>query len=91
MTDGAAESRSYYGRPILKEPVWKPTIPFYLFFGGLAGASSVLHGLARVAGNDRLAKASLYVGARCPVRKVRAEAQSLNRSPVSRIDSRHGV
>jgi formate-dependent nitrite reductase membrane component NrfD len=67
VTDGAVESRSYYGRPILKEPVWKPTIPFYLFFGGLAGASSVLHGLARVAGNDRLAKASLYVGAAADV------------------------
>jgi len=67
VTDGAAESRSYYGRPILKEPVWKPEIPFYLFFGGLAGASSVLHGLARVAGNDRLAKASLYVGAAADV------------------------
>ena len=67
MTDGAVESRSYYGRPILKEPVWKPEIPFYLFFGGLAGASSVLHGLARVAGNDRLAKMSLYVGAAADV------------------------
>ena len=22
---------SYYGRPILKEPVWKPQIPLYLF------------------------------------------------------------
>jgi formate-dependent nitrite reductase membrane component NrfD len=67
VTDGAVESRSYYGRPILKEPVWKPEIPFYLFFGGLAGASSVLHGLARVAGNDRLAKTSLYVGAAADV------------------------
>ena len=27
---------SYYGRPIIKEPVWKPEIPFYLFTGGLA-------------------------------------------------------
>ncbi|MGN6557807.1 MAG: NrfD/PsrC family molybdoenzyme membrane anchor subunit, partial [Solirubrobacterales bacterium] len=31
---------SYYGRPIVKPPVWKPEIPFYFFFGGLAGASS---------------------------------------------------
>ena len=67
MTDAALESRSYYGRPILKEPVWKPQIPFYLFFGGLAGASSVLHGLARLAGNERLAKTSLYVGAAADV------------------------
>jgi hypothetical protein len=54
---------SYYGRPILKEPVWKPEIPFYFFFGGLAGASSVLHGVARVLGQHRLARTSLYVGA----------------------------
>ena len=53
----------YYGRPIVKEPVWQPVIPFYLFTGGLAGASSVLHGVARLAGNERLAKSALYVGA----------------------------
>lgn len=54
---------SYYGRPILKEPVWKPQIPLYLFTGGLAGASSVLHGYAGAAGNHRLARSALLVGA----------------------------
>ena len=54
---------SYYGRPIVKEPVWQAEIPFYFFTGGIAGASSVLHGLARVGGNERLAKSALYVGA----------------------------
>jgi hypothetical protein len=54
---------SYYGRPIVKEPVWKPEIPLYLFTGGIAGASSVLHGVARLTGDERLAKTSLYVGA----------------------------
>ena len=54
---------SYYGRPIVKEPVWQPEVPLYLFTGGVAGASSVLHVLARIAGNERLAKSSLYVGA----------------------------
>ena len=40
--------RSYYGRPIIKEPVWEvPDVPGYLFFGGLAGASSVLAAGAR--------------------------------------------
>ena len=29
---------SYYGRPVLKEPVWKAEIPWYLFTGGLGGA-----------------------------------------------------
>ncbi len=53
---------SYYGRPILKEPVWKPQIPFYLFTGGLAGASGVLSLAARISGDQRLARTSLYVG-----------------------------
>src|SRR6185437_13319116 len=33
---------SYYGRPVVKEPVWTWEIPTYFFTGGLAGASSVL-------------------------------------------------
>jgi formate-dependent nitrite reductase membrane component NrfD len=63
ITAVGTEMRSYYGRPILKEPVWQPEIPFYFFFGGIAGASSVLHAGARLTGNERLAKTSLYVGA----------------------------
>jgi formate-dependent nitrite reductase membrane component NrfD len=57
------DGRSYYGRPIIKEPVWKPEIPFYFFTGGLGGASSVLGLGARAAGNERLARTSLVVGA----------------------------
>ena len=34
--------KSYYGRPVLKEPVWKPEIPWYFFTGGVAGGSSAL-------------------------------------------------
>jgi formate-dependent nitrite reductase membrane component NrfD len=50
---------SYYGRPILKEPVWRsPEVPGYLFFGGLAGASSVLAGFAQLTGNRELARAA---------------------------------
>ncbi len=42
-----AEFRSYYGRPIIKAPVWKnPDVPLYLFLGGLAGSSSVLAAMA---------------------------------------------
>ena len=63
ITAVGTEMRSYYGRPIVKEPVWQPEIPLYFFFGGLAGASGVLHGLARLTGNQPLAKTSLYVGA----------------------------
>jgi len=54
---------SYYGRPVLKEPVWQPEIPWYFFTGGLAGASGVLSLVARLSGNETLARRSLYVGA----------------------------
>src|SRR4029079_19176487 len=53
--------QSYYGRPIVKEPVWKGEIPTYFFTGGIAGGSAVLHGLARVTGNDRLARTTLVL------------------------------
>jgi formate-dependent nitrite reductase membrane component NrfD len=58
-----SEMRSYYGRPIVKPPVWTWEVPAYFFTGGVAGASSVLHGLGRLAGRDRLARTSLLVGA----------------------------
>jgi DMSO reductase anchor subunit len=48
--------KSYYGRPILKEPVWKPEIPWYFFTGGIGGASSSLALAARLAGNERVAR-----------------------------------
>jgi len=63
ITERGTQMDSYYGRSIVKEPVWKPEIPAYFFTGGIAGASSVLHGVARLTGNDRLAKSALYVGA----------------------------
>jgi hypothetical protein len=47
---------TYYGRPIVKRPVWKPEIPFYFFFGGLAGASAVLAAAAGFAGRHGLAR-----------------------------------
>ncbi len=55
--------RSYYGRPVIKEPVWTWEIPLYFFFGGLGGASGSLSAFAKLAGNERLAKASAYIGA----------------------------
>lgn len=56
-----ASPRSYYGQPILKEPVWKWPIPAYLFTGGLAGGSSLLALGSRVSGNRRLATQSRLV------------------------------
>jgi formate-dependent nitrite reductase membrane component NrfD len=37
-----AEFSSYYGRPVLKPPVWKDDIAYYFFLGGLAAGSSLL-------------------------------------------------
>jgi hypothetical protein len=54
---------SYYGNPIIKEPVWKAEIPSYFFAGGLAGASAALSAAARGAGNDVLARRALHVAA----------------------------
>ena len=53
------EVRSYYGRPVIKEPTWEPAIAWYFFAGGLAGASSGLAFVARLTGNDRLARRAL--------------------------------
>ncbi|HET7053393.1 MAG TPA: NrfD/PsrC family molybdoenzyme membrane anchor subunit [Solirubrobacterales bacterium] len=47
---------TYYGRPVVKPPVWKPEIPFYFFSGGLAGASAMLAGAATFAGRRQLAR-----------------------------------
>jgi len=52
---------SYYGRPIIKEPVWKPEIPTYFFTGGLAGGAALLTLGARLSGNDVLARRALAV------------------------------
>src|SRR5581483_2285412 len=63
ITERGTTMQDYYGRNIVKEPVWNPEIPVYFFTGGLAGASAVLHGVARVAGNDELAARAMVVGA----------------------------
>jgi formate-dependent nitrite reductase membrane component NrfD len=62
-TQRGTEMRSYYDRPVIKEPVWASQIPLYFFTGGLSGASSVLSLSAKLFGNERLAKTSLYIGA----------------------------
>ena len=55
------EARNYYGRAVLKEPVWTWEIPWYFFAGGLAGASSDLSLVARLTGNHKLARRALLV------------------------------
>jgi formate-dependent nitrite reductase membrane component NrfD len=53
----AAEFGSYYGKPIINQPVWEsPDIPGYLFLGGLAGSSAVIAAGAQVTGRRGLAR-----------------------------------
>ncbi len=54
---------TYHGRPVLKEPAWTWEVPWYLFAGGMAGASSVMVLAARITGNDVLARRSRWVAA----------------------------
>jgi hypothetical protein len=49
-------SRSYYGRPILKAPVWTWEVPVYFWVGGMAGASVGLAWGADATGNRALAR-----------------------------------
>lgn len=63
ITQAGTEMRSYYGRPVLKEPVWTWEIPTYFFTGGLAGASAVLSTAAKLTGHEKLGRTALYVGA----------------------------
>lgn len=60
----AHDGRSYYGRPVIKPPVWKqPDVPAYLFVGGLAGASAVLAEGAAFTGRPALERWSRLAAA----------------------------
>jgi hypothetical protein len=65
-----ADFRSYYGRPVLKKPVWEDDIAYYFFLGGLSAGASLLGAGADLTGRPALrrgcrvgALASLGVGA----------------------------
>ncbi|MFD0576702.1 NrfD/PsrC family molybdoenzyme membrane anchor subunit [Dactylosporangium darangshiense] len=51
-------TRSYYGRPILKKPVWQHDIPAYFFTGGLAAGSALLAAGADLTGRPRTRRAA---------------------------------
>ncbi|MFB9543209.1 NrfD/PsrC family molybdoenzyme membrane anchor subunit [Micromonospora sagamiensis] len=55
------EFTSYYGRPIVKAPVWRWDIPAYLFTGGLAAGSSLLAVGGQVTGRPVLRRAGRLV------------------------------
>ncbi len=49
-------TRSYYGQPVLKAPVWKWYVPAYFFAGGVAAGTTLLATGARLTGDRRLAR-----------------------------------
>lgn len=53
-----AEFRSYYGRAVLKTPVWEWKVPAYLFTGGLSAGSALLAAGADLTGRPSLRRAS---------------------------------
>lgn len=75
-----AEFRSYYGRPILKQPAWKtPDVPGYLFLGGLAGASASTAALADLTGRPALRRIGRLVAAGAATASVGALVHDLGR------------
>lgn len=47
----SVESPSYYGVPVLKQPVWMWTIAAYFYVGGMAGMSATLGSAAQLFGS----------------------------------------
>jgi formate-dependent nitrite reductase membrane component NrfD len=58
-----AEVRTYYDRPVIAEPVWKPEVPWYFWAGGCAGASALLAAFADGRGESELARRARAVAA----------------------------
>jgi formate-dependent nitrite reductase membrane component NrfD len=51
-----ADGPTYYGLPLLQEPVWKPFVPLYYWLGGGAGAAALLSLVAGTLGGRPLAR-----------------------------------
>ncbi|HVW40596.1 MAG TPA: NrfD/PsrC family molybdoenzyme membrane anchor subunit, partial [Amycolatopsis sp.] len=49
-----ADFQSYYGRAVLKSPVWEWKIPAYLFTGGLSAGAAMLGAGADLTGRPSL-------------------------------------
>lgn len=54
MSGQHVEFESYYGRPVLKAPVWEWKVPAYLFTGGLSAGSAMLAAGADLTGRPAL-------------------------------------
>jgi formate-dependent nitrite reductase membrane component NrfD len=49
----ASADTGYYGRPLLKAPVWTWEVPLYLFVGGAGGAAAVIAAVSEWTGQER--------------------------------------
>jgi formate-dependent nitrite reductase membrane component NrfD len=62
-TTPLAPVAGYYGRPVLKAPVWTWEVPAYLFIGGAAGGIAVIGWIAGLFGETALAGHARIVAA----------------------------
>ncbi|MDR7300094.1 NrfD/PsrC family molybdoenzyme membrane anchor subunit [Haloactinomyces albus] len=75
-----AEFDSYYGRPVIKPPVWKvPDVPAYLYLGGTAGVSSLMGEFAALTGRPRLRRVGRLAGSVGSLASVGALIHDLGR------------
>ena len=51
----------YYGQAVLKPPVWTWEVPFYFFFGGMAGMSAVIASGAVIFHHLDLARTAMWI------------------------------
>jgi hypothetical protein len=54
-------TESYYGRPVIKPPVWTWEIPVYFFVGGMAGAAAPFAVACELRGDEELARRAWLV------------------------------
>jgi hypothetical protein len=62
LTVPPANFQSYYGRPVLKPPVWEWKIPAYFFTGGLSAGAALLGAGADLTGRPALRRAGRLGG-----------------------------
>ncbi len=75
-----ADFHSYYGRPVIKPPVWKvPDVPAYLYLGGMAGVSSSLAALGEATDRPALRRVGRLAGAAGAAASVVALIHDLGR------------
>lgn len=74
------EFTSYYGRQIVKTPVWKsPDVPLYLFLGGAGGSSAILGALADLTDRPKLTRVARYTAGAGSILSVVALVHDLGR------------